>query len=51
MTAAFHPLRRLRETLQQIGTAVNASREYSVSQITRAEQDGRCNQAAAAIPL
>ncbi|WP_157895545.1 hypothetical protein [Rhizobium sp. LCM 4573] len=48
MTAALQTIRTLRETLHQIGTAVNAAREYNRA---GADQDKRANPASAAIPL
>ncbi|WP_156176969.1 hypothetical protein [Rhizobium sp. LC145] len=51
MTAALQTIRTLRETLYQIGTAVNAAREYNRAGAARADQDKRFNPASAAIPL
>ncbi len=50
MTALLHPIRTLRESLQQIGAAVSASSEYSRAGSARGATD-KANPATAAIPL
>ena len=37
MSAFLHPIRTLRESLRQIGAAVNASREFAMANQSRAE--------------
>ncbi|WP_162895070.1 hypothetical protein [Rhizobium terrae] len=50
MTALLHPIRTLRESLHHIGTAVNASREFSHAGAARNAAE-KANPATAAIPL
>jgi hypothetical protein len=51
MTAILHPFRTLRDSFRQIGTAVNASREYSRANPSRLIGDQNANPATSAIPL
>jgi hypothetical protein len=50
MTSILHPFRALRESLQQIGAAVNASREYNRAGRT-SDNAQPLNPACASIPL
>jgi len=50
MTILLHPIRALRENFFQIGTAVNASREFSRAGSARISAE-KINPATAAIPL
>ncbi|WP_161974077.1 hypothetical protein [Rhizobium deserti] len=49
MTTILHPIRALRDSLQQIGAAVNASREYN--RAGRTSDNQPLNPACASIPL
>jgi hypothetical protein len=51
MMAFLHPFRSLRDSFQQIGTAVNASGEYSRAGAARADASHSVNPTTAAIPL
>jgi hypothetical protein len=50
MTVLLHPIRALRDNLFLIGTAVNASREFSRAGAARISAE-KINPATAAIPL
>jgi hypothetical protein len=50
MTRIFHPIRALRDSLQQIGAAVNASSEYSRAGRS-SDTTPLVNPASAGIPL
>jgi hypothetical protein len=47
----LHPLRALRDSLQQIGAAINASREFTRAGERGAELGERPHSASSAIPL
>ncbi|MCK8781748.1 hypothetical protein M0654_17340 [Rhizobium sp. NTR19] len=51
MNTFFRSLRSFRDSLHHIGTAVNASREYSHADTARAASAKKSNPATAAIPL
>lgn len=50
MAAMLHPLRALRDSLQQIGAAISASREFSRAGACTPDSPP-CSDAASGIPL
>jgi hypothetical protein len=51
MATMLHPIRALRDSLQQIGAAINASREYSRAGERAADAALASNAGANGIPL